>query len=57
MTLEMKHMMTNNHITINIGTKYSKENKITLTFYTLNILYILYTKLRSYITLYNTYPL
>ena len=37
--------MINNHITINMGTKYKikQNNKI------------VYTKLRSYITLYNTY--
>ena len=39
--------MPSNHITINIGTNYKKENNNT----------IVYTKLRSYITLYNTYLL
>ena len=36
--------MTSNHITINMGAKYKNKNKITSQL-----------KLRSYITLYNTY--
>ena len=40
--------MTNNHITINVGTKYSQENKIT-PIYTLNLEVILdYIILTSY---------
>ena len=39
--------MTNNDININIGTKYKKKTNNT----------IVYTKLRSYITLHNTYQL
>ena len=39
--------MINNHITINIGTKYKIKQINT----------IVYTKLRSYIRLYNTYSL
>ena len=40
--------MTSNHITINMGAKYKKENKIT-TLYTLNLEIILhYITLTSY---------
>ena len=40
--------MTNNHITINMGAKYKKENKIT-SLYTLNLKVILnYITLTSY---------
>ena len=40
--------MTSNHITINMGAKYKKKKQNNT---------IVYTKLRSYITLYNTYLL
>ena len=48
MILVMTHRATSNHITINMGTKYKKENKIA-PLYTLNVEVILhYIKLTSY---------
>ena len=46
MILVMTDEMTIYHITINMGTRYNKEKQNNT---------IVYTKLRSYITLYNTY--
>ena len=39
--------MTSNHITINMGTKYKKENKIT-PLYTLNLVILQYIIFTSY---------
>ena len=51
----MTHKDTSNHITINMGTKYKKENKIT-PLYTLNLEVILhYITLTSYDIVNDTY--